>query len=347
MPRPDAGVVARGAGHPGMNWIYGRLTGQCMKKTNKTVELILHSTATVTTMSLPFISRSDSRHIRQSFSPATSSLSWMFYLLIMHHYKYLEVSPTLETCCFGMLHDKSMMTHCALNRQIQVSWPSIIQEVWWNHGLQTLYGPDLGWVFFDHFLMIRCSFFATFFFASKSHRDLIDDSCSWCHVCWMFVGGGWTSPQMFSCCTWNTPTVELLTEEKWTNPSSVSTWRCKMEYLIPVGWFRNPAPVEICKCILYIWNPYKNWDICYICYINWCRISEPSTGATVDLGRLDALDFDKDGWLQVVAKAGRRLTTGPGQVDSPVPKLHKRSGAVFWQFGFQLACYSIQKFGKS
>lgn len=172
MPRPDAGVVARGAGHPGMNWIYGRLTGQCMKKTNKTVELILHSTATVTTMSLPFISRSDSCHIRQSFSPATSSLSWMFYLLIMHHYKYLEVSPTLETCCFGMLHDKSMMTHCALNRQIQVSWPSIIQEVWWNHGLQTLYGPDLGWVFFDHFLMIRCSFFATFFFClEKSPRS--------------------------------------------------------------------------------------------------------------------------------------------------------------------------------
>ena len=181
MPRPDAGVVARGAGHPGMNWIYGRLTGQCMKKTNKTVELILHSTATVTTMSLPFISRSDSCHIHQSFSPARSSLSWMLYLLIMHHYQYLEVSPTLEICCFGMLHDKSMLAHCYQHTNPGIMTqhhPRSLVRPWTSNALWTRPRGILMFPFCDIFFCLEKSPRSNWWFMA------------WCHgpcflnVCW-------------------------------------------------------------------------------------------------------------------------------------------------------------------
>lgn len=93
MPQPDAGVVARGAGHPGMNWKYGRLTSQCMKK-NKTVELILHSTATVTTMSLPLSAVATAATSINHFLLRIIIIVMNALSLIMHHYSYLEVSPT-------------------------------------------------------------------------------------------------------------------------------------------------------------------------------------------------------------------------------------------------------------
>ena len=213
-----------------------------------------------------------------------------------------------------------------INTQIQVSWPSIIQEVWWDHGLQTLYGPDLGGVFFDHCLMMWCSFFATFFFLEKSPRSNWW-FMAWCHEpCFLnFCWGLNITPDVFFL---HLEYTYCRTFDWGKMDKSFIRLNLEVQDGIPNAgwWFRSPAPVERCKCILYTWNPYKNWDLCYI---NLCRMSEPSTGATVDLGRLDASDFDKDWWLQVVAQAGRRLTTGPGQVDSPVPKLHKRSGAVF------------------